>query len=88
MNIDNNLILVKGEHKTASVISWRFDPYKPVVFITHSNHREYPYRTDLVEFHKNPRIVFEEYIPPQGMNQSFELALWLATYADVNEGHL
>lgn len=60
MNIDNNLILVKGEDKTASVISWRFDPYKPVVFITYSNHGEYPYRTDLVEFHKNPRIIFLE----------------------------
>ena len=60
MNIDYNLMLVKGEDKTASVVSWRFHPYKPIVFITYSNHREYPYRTDLVEFHKNPRIVYLE----------------------------
>ena len=27
----------------------------------------------------------EDYVPPKGMNQSFELALWLPTYADVDE---
>lgn len=26
----------------------------------------------------------EDYIPPKGMNQSFELALWLPSYADVD----
>ena len=26
----------------------------------------------------------EEYVPPKGMNQSFELALWLPHYADVD----
>ena len=26
----------------------------------------------------------ENYVPPKGMNQSFELALWLPTYADVD----
>ena len=26
----------------------------------------------------------EEYYPPKGINQSFELALWLPTYADVD----
>ena len=26
----------------------------------------------------------ETYVPPQGMNQSFELALWLPTYAAVD----
>ena len=26
----------------------------------------------------------EDYIPPKGMNQSFELALWLPNYADVD----
>ena len=43
MNIDNNLILIKGEDKTASVTSWRFDHYKPVVFITFNGQKEYPY---------------------------------------------
>lgn len=37
MNIDKNLILIKGEDKTASVVSWRFDKYKPVVYITYNN---------------------------------------------------
>lgn len=26
----------------------------------------------------------EDYVPPKGMNQSFELALWLPNYADVD----
>ena len=26
----------------------------------------------------------ENYVPPKGMNQSFELALWLPNYADVD----
>ena len=26
----------------------------------------------------------EDYVPPKGMNQSFELAFWLPTYADVD----
>lgn len=26
----------------------------------------------------------EDYVPPKGMNQSFELALWLPAYADVD----
>lgn len=26
----------------------------------------------------------ENYVPPKGMNQSFELALWLHSYADVD----
>ena len=57
MNIDNNLILIKGEDKTASVTSWRFDHYKPVVFITFNGQKEYPYNTAHVEFLKNPKMV-------------------------------
>lgn len=57
MNIDNNLILIKGEDKTASVTSWRFDHYKPVVFVTFNGQKEYPYNTAYVEFLKNPKIV-------------------------------
>ena len=57
MNIDNNLILVKGEDKTASVTSWRFDKQKPVVFITFNGQKEYPYNTAYVEFLKNPKII-------------------------------
>lgn len=43
LNPDKNLILIKGEDKTDSVLSWRFDKYKPVVYITYSNHKTYPY---------------------------------------------
>ena len=43
VDTDNNLILVKGEDKTSSVLSWKFDKYKPVVFITYSNNKSYPY---------------------------------------------
>ena len=57
MNIDNNLILIKGEDKTASVTSWRFDRHKPVVFITFNCQKEYPYNTAYVKFLKNPKIV-------------------------------
>lgn len=61
MNVDNYLILIKGEDKTASIESWRFHPYKPVVFVTYVNtygHRkEYPYHTDYVRFLKNPKTV-------------------------------
>ena len=57
MNIDNNLILIKGEDKTASVTSWRFDHYKPVVFITFNGQKEYPYNIACVEFLKNPKII-------------------------------
>lgn len=57
MNVDNNLILIKGEDKTASVTSWRFDYYKPVVFITFNGQKEYPYNTAYVEFLKNPKII-------------------------------
>ena len=57
MNIDNNLILIKGEDKTASVTTWRFDKHSPVVFITFSGGKEYPYNTADVKFLKNPRVV-------------------------------
>ena len=57
MNIDNNLILIKGEDKTASVTSWRFDAYKPVVFITYNGKQEYPYSTTQVIFLKDPKII-------------------------------
>ena len=62
MNIDNNLILIKGEDKTASVETWRFDRYKSVIFITYfgkNGHlKEYPYNTKEVQYYKNPKIVF------------------------------
>lgn len=54
---DNNLILIKNEDKTYSVRSWRFDNYKPVVFITYDNGKEYPYNIRDVQFLKDPQIV-------------------------------
>lgn len=57
MNFENNLILIKGEDKTDSVTSWRFDHHKSLVFITFNGQKEYPYNTAYVEFLKNPKIV-------------------------------
>ena len=57
LNPDKNLILIKGEDKTTSVETWRFDQYKPVVFITYNNKKSYPYNVADVQFLKDPRIV-------------------------------
>ena len=57
LNLDKNLILIKGEDKTDSVLSWRFDKYKPVVYITYSNHKTYPYNSADVRFLKDPKII-------------------------------
>lgn len=57
MNQDRNLILIKGEDKTSSVESWRFDRYKPVVFMKYKGGKEYPYNTADVCFLKEPRII-------------------------------
>ena len=57
LNPDKNLILIKGEDKTDSVLSWRFDKYKPVVYITYSNHKTYPYNSADVRFLKDPKII-------------------------------
>ena len=61
MNIDNNLILIKGEDQTASVESWRFDQSKPIVYITYTNKnghlKEYPYNASNVQFLKDPKVV-------------------------------
>lgn len=56
-NFQNNLIVVKGEDKTASIQSWAFDRYKPVVFISYSNGKSYPYNTNDVLFLKNPKNI-------------------------------
>ena len=56
-NSKNNLILIRGEDKTSSVVSWSFDRYKPVVFITYSNRKSYPYNTNDVKFFKNPENI-------------------------------
>lgn len=57
MNLDCVLVLIKGEDKTNAVTSWRFDRYKPVVFVTYSNGREYPYNTADVRILEHPKIV-------------------------------
>ena len=30
------------------------------------------------------KAIHEEYVPPKGINQSFEIALWLPSFADVD----
>lgn len=54
---DFNLVLIKGEDKTSSIASWRFDMYKPVVYITYKQRKTYPYNTADVRFLQNPKIV-------------------------------
>ena len=57
LNPDKNLIIVKGVDKTNSITSWRFDQYKPVVFITYNSGKSYPYNKADVQFLKNPKIL-------------------------------
>ena len=57
MDINEHLIIVKDEDKTANVVSWRYDPYKPVVFIKYKNGKEYPYNVREVEFCNEPKEV-------------------------------
>lgn len=52
-NIQNNLILIKGEDKTKSITTWRFEERKPVVWISFGA-KEYPYNSTDVKFYKNP----------------------------------
>ena len=56
-NFKYNLIVVKGEDKTASIQSWEFDRNKPVIFITYNNGKCFPYNTRDVIFLKNPRNI-------------------------------
>ncbi|MDE7083287.1 MAG: AAA family ATPase [Clostridia bacterium] len=57
VNSQYNLIVVRGEDKTASILSWEFNSYKPVVFITYNNGKSYPYNTNEVLFLKNPKNI-------------------------------
>ncbi len=53
----SNLILVKGEDKTASILKWEFDKHTPVVFITFNNGNRYPYNANNVIFLKDPKNI-------------------------------
>lgn len=57
MNSNDILILIKGEDKTQSVTSWRYDKIKPVVFVTFNGRKEYPYNTAQFKLFKNPKTV-------------------------------
>ena len=61
MNIDNNLIFIKGEDKTASVESYRYDPSRHTVYIRYANQyghlKEYPYNASNVYISKDPKII-------------------------------
>ena len=52
-SIQNNLILIKGEDKTKSITTWRFEERKPVVWISFGT-KEYHYNSADVKFYKNP----------------------------------
>ena len=81
-NINNNLIIIKGEDKTASIRNFAFEQHKPVVWITYNSGRQYPYNTDDVIFLKNPnvtvikdQIVLINGVPKSGVTivQEFEM---------------
>ena len=57
MNSLDILILIKGEDKTKKVTSWRYDEYKPVVFVTYLGGKEYPYNISQFQIYKNPKTV-------------------------------
>lgn len=57
INFQKNLIVVKGEDKTASIQSWEFDGSKPVVYISYSNGKSYPYNIKDVLFFENPNDI-------------------------------
>ena len=54
-----DLILIKGEDKTSSVVSWRYGHYnhKPVVFVTYGNGKRYTYSANDVKFLKDPENI-------------------------------
>lgn len=56
INFNNNLILVKGEDKTSSILKWEFDN-KNIINITYNNNKEYSYRCSDVKFFKNPKVI-------------------------------
>ena len=57
VNFYNNLIIVKGEDKTASIHSWWFSRYRPIVFIFYSNGKKYSYNIKDVLFLKKPKNI-------------------------------
>ncbi len=57
INLNLNLILVKGEDKTSAILSWRYDKNNGLICITYSNGREYPYRFSDVQFFKDPKNI-------------------------------
>ncbi len=59
-NPENDLILIKGEDKTADVLSYRADPSKTLVFVTFKNGAEYPYKIGNVKAFSNPRTVIPD----------------------------
>lgn len=63
-NLWNYLFCIKGEDKTAEIVSWEFDNNKSVVYITYSNGKSYPYSIKNVLFLKNPKNILHKYNIP------------------------
>ncbi len=58
INFNSNLILVKGEDKTASILRWRYDKRNGFIYITYNgNSQEYTYRASYVQFFKDPNTI-------------------------------
>lgn len=57
INLDNNLILIKGEDKTNAVSSWKDDSRKNIIWITYNGGKTYPYSSGDVKFFKSPVVI-------------------------------
>ena len=57
INVQNNLIVVKGKDKTASILSWKIDDHKPLIHIVYNNGKSYSYKKWDVAFFKDPNDI-------------------------------
>ena len=55
MDLNKNLILVKGEDKTEQIQSWSYENGR--INVTYNNRKTYPYGHYSVDFYKDPHIV-------------------------------
>jgi RecA/RadA recombinase len=58
MDIYENLILLKGEDKTADILRLARDQFKPLVHVTFTNRRQFTYHSSDVVVLRNPRTFF------------------------------
>ena len=57
INQEHTLILIKGEDKTSSIASWRYNKYKPLVHVIYKKGKEYSYNIRDFQIFTNPQVV-------------------------------